>query len=179
MTIAFRMSDQTEPTPQESTENFLSAMAGAATQVSVVTTDGAAGRFGVTVSAFASVSAEPPLLLVCINRASPAVQAVEENGCFGVNLLGQGHTHIANCFAGRPGAHAPYTFGCANWHDGATGAPLLETASAAFDCLIESAYDAGTHRIFIGRVAVARTGEHAPLAFSKRAYQALSPLEQE
>ena len=63
----------------EAPETFVSAMAGAATQVSVVTTDGTEGRFGVTVSAFSSVSAEPPLVLVCINRRSPAIAALRSD----------------------------------------------------------------------------------------------------
>ncbi|MBY8976828.1 flavin reductase family protein [Rhodobacteraceae bacterium NNCM2] len=179
MTIAFQMTAEPRTLLQETAETFLGAMASAATQVSVVTTEGVGGRFGVTVSAFASVSAEPPLVLVCINRKSPAIGAIETNGCFGVNLLGEAQSHIANCFAGRPGPHAPFDFDCAEWRTASTGAPLLETASAVFDCTLETAHDAGTHRIFIGRVAVAENGDHAPLAFSRRAYQALSPLSQE
>ncbi len=160
----------------ETPERFVAAMSGAATQVSVVTTDGAAGQFGVTVSAFSSVSAEPPLVLVCINRRSPAIEAIEANNAFCVNLLGDDQSHVANCFAGRPGSVAAYDFDCANWSRAMTGAPVLEGAIANFDCTIESAYDAGTHRIFIGRVQQALSAERAPLAFSNRAYQALRPI---
>ncbi|WP_306115657.1 MULTISPECIES: flavin reductase family protein [unclassified Roseovarius] len=172
MTAAFRM-----PTPHhENPERFIAAMAGAATQVSVVTTDGPAGRFGVTVSAFSSVSAEPPLVLVCINRRSPAIQAIEANDAFCVNLLGDDQADIANCFAGRPGALAPYDFTGCTWESATTGAPALSGAIANFDCRVETSYDAGTHRIFIGRVVEALSRDAAPLAFSKRAYQALRPL---
>ena len=174
MTMALR----TKPTPlgHEAPERFIAAMAGAATQVSVVTTDGPAGQFGVTVSAFSSVSAEPPLVLVCINRNSPAIAAIKANGSFCVNLLGDDQTEIANCFAGRPGNVAPYDFGCADWDVAQTGAPVLAQALANFDCTVETAYDAGTHRIFIGRVQQAFSRDTAPLAFSRRAYQALRPL---
>ena len=174
MTMALRMTS--EPMTHENPDRFIAAMAGAATQVSVVTTDGSAGRFGVTVSAFSSVSAEPPLVLVCINRRSPAISAIEANDAFCVNLLGDDQTHIANCFAGRPGDIAPYDFACADWDRSTTGAPVLSDAIANFDCTVETSYDAGTHRIFIGRVAQARSRDAAPLAFSKRAYQALRPL---
>ena len=112
MTMALRMTPQARA--HEDPDRFVAAMAGAATQVSVVTTDGAAGRFGVTVSAFSSVSAEPPLVLVCINRRSPAIAAITANNAFCVNLLGDDQSDIANCFAGRPGAIAPYDFTCAN-----------------------------------------------------------------
>ena len=66
--------------PPGRVEDFVAAMGLAATGVSVVTTDGPAGRFGLTVSAVSSVSAEPPLVLVCINRKSPAMAAVEAPG---------------------------------------------------------------------------------------------------
>ncbi|MCB2137720.1 MAG: flavin reductase family protein [Rhodobacteraceae bacterium] len=151
-------------------------MARAATQVSVVTTDGPAGRFGVTVSAFSSVSAEPPMVLVCINRRSPAVAAIEANGGFCVNLLGDDQAALADCFAGRPGPLAPYDFATASWATAESGAPVLDHATANFDCLIDSAYDAGTHRIFVGRVLAALSSTRDPLAFSQRSYQALRPL---
>ena len=165
-----------ETAPIESAAAFVSAMAGAATAVSIVTTDGLAGRFGVTVSAIASVSAEPPLVLACINRRSPAAVAIEENGRFCINMLNAGQAALANCFAGRPDDGAPYDFGCADWRTGATGAPVLDGAVAAFDCVLERADDAGTHRIIIGRVAGAVASAHPPLAYARRCYQALAPL---
>ena len=172
MPAAFR-----KPEPQhENPDRFIAAMAGAAAQVSVVTTDGPAGRFGVTVSAFSSVSAEPPLVLVCINRRSPAIDAITANDAFCVNLLRDDQADIANCFAGRPGALTPYDFACTDWQTAHTGAPVLSGATANFDCTVETAYDAGTHRIFIGRVRQALGHNAAPLAFSGRAYQALRPL---
>jgi flavin reductase len=162
--------------PIESAAAFVNAMAGAATAVSIVTTDGLAGRFGVTVSAIASVSAEPPLVLACINRRSPAAAAIEENGRFCINMLNAGQAALANCFAGRPDDGAPYDFGRADWRTGATGAPVLDGAVAAFDCVLERAHDAGTHRIVIGRVAGAVASAHPPLAYARRRYQALEPL---
>ncbi|MGB3176683.1 MAG: flavin reductase family protein [Albidovulum sp.] len=166
------------PFPHEMPDRFIAAMAGAATQVSVVTTDGPAGRYGVTVSAFSSVSAEPPLVLVCINRRSPAIAAIAQNNAFCVNLLGDDQARVANCFAGRPGDVEPYDFTCADWGVADTGAPVLEGAIANFDCTVEATHDAGTHRIFIGRVQQARSQSRPPLAFSNRAYQALQPLHQ-
>lgn len=176
MNTVVQMSDHLQPEPQVSIPSFVAAMAGAATQVTIVTTDGAAGRFGVTVSAFASVSAEPPLVLVCINQNSPAVAAIDTHNAFCVNVLSDEQSPIANCFAGRPGEHPPFDFACADWSNASTGAPLLEGASANFDCTIETSYSAGTHRIFIGRVAAVLSSERAPLAFSNRAYQVLQPL---
>jgi flavin reductase len=160
----------------ETPRTFVSAMAGAATAVSIVTTDGPAGRFGITVSAVASVSAEPPMVLACIDRRSPAAAAIERNGSFCINMLNAGQSALANRFAGRPDDGAPYDFGSAHWRTAATGAPVLDGAVAAFDCVLESGHDAGTHRIVIGQVASAVSSPHPPLAYARRTYQALSAL---
>ena len=100
---------------QDQPQPFLTAMSGAVTQVSVVTTNGTAGRFGVTVSAFTSVSADPPLVLVCINRRSPVVKAIEENGCFCVNLLDDRQSTVADCFSGRSDPLTAYDFSCGSF----------------------------------------------------------------
>src|ERR1700752_3118648 len=89
---------------------FIEAMRRAATGVTLVTTDGPAGRFGVTVSAFASVSADPPMLLACINRKSPAAAAIAANGGFCVNVLSAEQSPLADVFAGRPERFRPLRF---------------------------------------------------------------------
>ena len=82
-------------------DRYLEAMSEAAATVSVVTTDGPAGRAGVTVSAMCSVSADPPTILVCVHHLSPACEAIRENGAFCVNVLGDGQSAISDTFAGR------------------------------------------------------------------------------
>lgn len=164
------------PQPLECPNRFVAAMGRAAAGVSVVTTDGPAGRFGVTVSAVSSVSAEPPMVLACINRRSPVVEAVARNGVFCVNLLARAQRPIADIFAGRPQAGAPYDFGCAEWLMGASGSPMLPETAASFDCALEMACDAGTHRVLIGRVLRAEGGETDPLVYSARAYRRIVEL---
>lgn len=159
----------------ESAERFVAAMAGAATAVSVVTTDGDAGRFGVTVSAISSVSADPPMVLACIHRRSPVAAAIESNRVMAVNVLGEGQQHIADSFAGRsPGAS--YDFDCARWCRSVTGSPLLTGAAAVFDCELDAVHEAGTHRILIGRVVEARSGKALPLVYARRDYRAIADL---
>ena len=63
--------------------------------------------------------------LVCINSRSPAVTAIDQNGCFCVNLLGDTQTLVVDCFSGRTDPSMAYEFGCADWYYGATGAPIL------------------------------------------------------
>lgn len=163
--------------PLESAERFIAAMGRAATGVSVVTTDGPVGRYGITVSAISSVSAEPPLVLACINRRSPVVPAIDGNGAMAVNVLAEHQQDIADTFAGRPGAGLPYDFGCARWRADRTGSPVLVDAVAVFDCALEAAYDAGSHRIFIGRVVEALGGDGGPLVYAQRAYRRITDLQ--
>ncbi|MBV8568806.1 MAG: flavin reductase [Methylobacteriaceae bacterium] len=151
-------------------EAFLSAMSGAVTGVSVVTTNGPVGRFGLTVSAVASVSADPPMVLACINRRSPAAAGIQANGVFSINLLAAHQSSVSDVFAGRVSSGAPYDFGCAEWHEGPTGCPLLREAAASFDCVIDNAHEAGTHVVLIGRVVHALAAERGPLAHHRRNY---------
>ena len=153
-----------------SASEFVEAMRSAVTGVNIVATDGAAGRYGVTVSAFSSVSAEPPMVLVCINRSSPVSAALTRNRAFAVNVLATSQQSLADSFAGRPGAGAPYDFGAACWSAGTTGAPFLSGAVAGLDCALVTTVDAGTHRIFIGRVVNVAKAANDPLLYSNRTY---------
>ena len=153
-----------------SAAEFVEAMRSAVTGVTIVSTDGAAGRYGVTVSAFSSVSAEPPMVLVCINRSSPVSAALAQNRVFAVNVLSTSQQSLADSFAGRPGKGAPYDFGAACWNASATGAPVLSGAVAGLDCALVTTVDAGTHRIFIGRVVDVATAAKDPLLYSNRMY---------
>lgn len=155
-------------------QEFLDCMAMAATGVTVVATDGPAGRAGITVSAFTSVSATPPLLLVCINRKSASVEQIGRNGRFSVNLLAEAQQGLSEIFAGRAGVDRAEGFADPAWQKGAAGLPVLTTAAACFECEVESATDAGTHRIFLGRVVAARHGASPALAYSRRGYRRLA-----
>jgi flavin reductase len=150
---------------------FVEAMGGAATGVTVVTTDGAGGRRGQTVSSMCSVSADPPLLLVCIKASSPMVAAIEANAGFAVNVLADHQATVASTFAGRAAnGSAPYDFGCASWHPGRTGSPRLDGAVAHFDCGVLSIRREGTHVIFVGSVIAATLGAGVPLVYTRRTY---------
>ena len=172
--FASKLPDQLRPVQRfpelMSASDFVAAMRGAVTGVTIVTTDGAAGRFGVTVSAFSSVSAEPPMVLVCVNRSSPVCDALTVNGCFAVNVLSTFQQSLADTFAGSPDSSTPYDFGAGRWNESATGAPILSGAVAGFDCALATTVDAGTHRIFIGRVVDVATGAADPLLYSNRTY---------
>ncbi|WP_455355714.1 flavin reductase family protein [Streptomyces sp. SYSU K217416] len=158
-------------------QQFVAAMGNAATGVTVVATDGPAGRFAQTVSAMCSVSADPPSLLVCVNRRSPLVEAVRHNGVFSVNVLGVGQAHVSDTFAGRPGTGEPYDFGCARWQRLETDAPVLAGAAAAFDCRLAETTASGTHLILVGTVLASSSSAQAPLLYHARAYGAHRPID--
>jgi flavin reductase (DIM6/NTAB) family NADH-FMN oxidoreductase RutF len=149
---------------------FIDAMSRAVTGVTVVATDGEAGQFGQTVSAMSSVSADPPLLLVCINRKSPICQAIEQHGVFSVNVLRADQQRVAQVFAGRPRSGLPYDFTSAVWETAVTGSPLLVGAVARFDCKLHDTHLAGTHFIYVGRVVDSTSEPSAALVYAQRTY---------
>ncbi len=159
---------------------FLTGMSQAAATVNVVTTNGPAGRVGVTVSAMSSVSAdtERPTLLVCVHEASPAAAAIVENGVFCVNVLRDDQSYISDSFAGRFREQLSDKFDCADWEVMATGAPRVIDPLVAFDCKVVSSEKIGTHHVIFGEVQdifVAATG--SPLIYARRAYGAAARID--
>jgi len=154
---------------------FLLGMSHAACTVNVVTTDGAAGRHGVTVSAMVSVSADTPqpTLLVCVHHLSPVAAAVLENGVFCVNVLREDQAHISDSFAGRSGAHGAAKFDCTRWTTQVTGAPRVVDSLVAFDCRVTASERVGLHLVLFGSVQdIFVAGGGAPLIYANRAYGA-------
>ena len=152
---------------------FLKGMALSASTVNVVTTDGVAGRAGVTVSAMTSVSAdgEAPTLLVCIHHLSPTAQTIIKNGCFCTNILKDDQINISDTFAGRTKSSGEEKFSCAAWFAMASGAFRVSDALAAFDCKLKSHEQVGTHYVLIGEVEEIFTSSHgSPLIYANRAY---------
>jgi len=156
--------------------SFTNAMRRAVSGVSIVTTDGNHGRYGLTVSSMTSVSADPPMLLICINRNSVAHAAIAANRRFAVNVLASHQQHIASTFAGSTTLGPAYHFDNGDWSVTASGLPQLAEPAAIFECEIESSMEAGTHSIFLARVASASGRDIAPLAYFNREYGVPMPL---
>lgn len=154
-------------------QRFLVGMSHAACTVNVVTTDGVAGRHGVTVSAMVSVSADTaqPTLLVCIHHKSPVATAVLANGVFCVNVLRDDQAHISDHFAGRSGRKGEEKFDCTEWTTQVTGAPRVIDALVAFDCRVTASERVGSHVVLFGSVQdIFIAGRGAPLIYANRAY---------
>ena len=153
---------------------FREAMSRWGTAVHVITTDGDAGRCGVTASAVCSVSDAPPTLLVCLNRASETNTIFKENGVLCVNTLAAGAEELAEVFAGRSPVSGGDRFRHGSWTHLATGSPALTEARVAIDCRISQVSEVGTHSVLFGEVAEVRLGEPGPaLMYRDRTYHAL------
>ena len=154
-------------------QKFLLGMSHAACTVNVVTTDGVAGRHGVTVSAMVSVSADTPhpILLVCIHHLSPVAEALLQNGVFCVNVLRDDQSHISEHFAGRSAVRGAAKFDCAQWTTQVTGSPRVVDSYVAFDCRVTASERVGSHMVVFGSVQdIFVTGGGAPLIYAGRAY---------
>lgn len=150
---------------------FKSAMRRLAGGVTVVTSRHGATVNGMTATAVCSVSADPPLVLVVLNRASASHGVVARGGAFALNFLAEDQVEIATYFAGRDGK----TFDAVPHRLGVTGCPLIEGAAAKLECVVDSQHDEGTHTIFVGSVLHAETAENAPLAYCDGAFKTLGP----
>ncbi|WP_085316441.1 flavin reductase family protein [Derxia lacustris] len=118
--------------------------------VTLITTPGAAGPSGLTATAVCSVSADPPILLCCVNRGSASHAALLEAGVFAVNVLSTADRPLSDRFAGRLTPAEKFAEG--EWGVLETGSPVLASALAAFDCRLVQAVDAGTHAVLFGEV---------------------------
>lgn len=132
---------------------FRAAMRHLAGGVSVVTTGRDGERTGLTATSVSSLSADPPSLIVCINRASSVLPVLRDHQAFAVNLLSAGQRDIADRFAGRSGARGADRYAEGDWTTLVTGVPILADALAAIDCRVEAIQEWHTHAVVIGRVA--------------------------
>ncbi|MGL4490188.1 MAG: flavin reductase [Rhizobiaceae bacterium] len=153
---------------------YRDAMSRFAGAVHVVTTDGKAGRRGVTVSAACSVSDSPATLLVCLNRKNEHNLLFDQNGVFVLNTLGATHEPLAVAFSGKDHLTQEERFAFADWDAGETGAPVLVGALASFECRLIDAKDMATHRVLFGEVTAIRTRDDvSPLVYHHRGYHTI------
>lgn len=157
-------------------EGFKAALASFAASVTVITLWDAQGRpQGMTATAFSSVSVDPLLILVCVNRSTRTYRRVRDSRRFGVNILGAPARDISD-YCARPGAdkvlRPQWLTLRADWH-----APALSGALAFLDCEVEQDVRAGTHAVLIGRVhgigLSSAAPHHEPLLHFRGAYRQL------
>jgi len=150
---------------------FKDAMRGWASGVTVVTARSGDNVHGMTVSAFSSVSVDPPLILVCASQSSATHQMIEEGGLFAVNILAAHQQGVSNVFASS--MHEDSRLERVGWTEGRTGVPLIDEALASLECRVASAHREGSHTIYVGRVEAVHTTDAPPLLYYQGGYRSL------
>lgn len=160
-----------------SPEDFRHALRHFPAGVTVVTVKAADEIHGLTVSAFASVSPDPPLIAVIIDHRHYAYQMLERPGAvFAVNILREDQVELSNRFAWLQDEDR---FALGNWQTAVTGAPVLVDALAWMDCTIHGRYATDNNTTYFGVIQASHVPEPdaAPLVFWNREYQKLGLLE--
>jgi len=162
---------------EDSGHTFRQAARRFASGVTVVTTRAAEGAYGVTVSSFASLSLNPLLVTVSINRSSRLLEYVRSVEAFAVSVLASDQQQVAGYFATSGRSPEPDGFSTVPTTVQQTGAPIIEGCLSWFDCSLEDVLPGGDHEILVGRVAAAggRTGE--PLVYWAGEYRALTAAD--
>lgn len=160
-----------------SSEAFRLALRHFASGVTIVTIRAGQTIHGLTVSAFASVSPDPPLVMIAIDHEHSAFPLLQRPGAvFAVNILHQDQIELSNRFAWLKDEDR---FEAGAWTKAVTGAPILADALAWLDCTIYERYPAGTHHIYVGEVQAsgAPRFEQSPLVYWNRGYRVLARRE--
>lgn len=154
---------------------FRDTMGAFVTGVTVVTTAVDDELYGMTVSAFSSLSLDPLLALVCLSNGSRGRQLIERSKVFSVNVLAADQAHLSRFFASRERPSGPNAFAGVPFVWGVTGCPVLRGAAAYIDCTVVEITEAGDHSIVIGEVVgLGSRPDAAPLLFHRGHYRLLA-----
>ena len=151
---------------------FRDVMGRFATGVSVVTVLEGERPQGITVNAFSSVSLQPALVMVALDRRRFITPMVRAAGRYAVNVLGSVQQALSDCFAHAPVSPGREAFCGATWHLGPNGLPLIDGAIATLECTVVETFSAGDHDLFIGRVDALEDErpDVEPLLYYRRRY---------
>jgi flavin reductase (DIM6/NTAB) family NADH-FMN oxidoreductase RutF len=151
-------------------DDFRRALAQFGSGVTAVTTRDAAGRaLGLTVTAFSSVSLEPPLVLVCVDDRSETHVGFRESGAFGVSILAEDQESVSRRFAWGGAAK----FDDTELVTGSSGVPLVAGALAHLECRVVASHPAGDHTIYVGEILALATRPGRPLVYYQGRYRHL------
>lgn len=152
-------------------DSFRSVLGRFASGITVITSIDADGRdVGMTASAFSSVSLNPPLVQVCVDRTASMFEALLQAERFGVNVLADEQESLSRRFAAVESSHR---FEGIGYTRGDSGVVLLEDALAHLECRIASRIEAGDHMIFLGEVDRATARDAKPLLYYRGGYAQL------
>lgn len=155
-------------------QDFREAMARLGAAVNIITTTTPDGDVGFTASAVCSVTDAPATILVCMNKNSRFREAFQQGGPLCVNILNANGEDLSRLFAGQQGIGMAERFAQTRWQRLATGAPVLEDAAAALDCLISNIHEVGTHLVMFGAIqAIKLCATGSGLVYHQRRYHRL------
>lgn len=154
-----------------SKNEFRAALGRFASGVTVVTLKDADGRLhGITVSAFCSVSLEPPMILVCIDKRTGSHDAFKESGYFVVNILHENQQYLSDQFA----SHLTDKYEGIDYFENNRDIPVLKNALANLECRLVHFYDGGDHTIYVGEILKAHIYDGEPLIYFHGNYRKLT-----
>jgi flavin reductase len=154
---------------------FKAGMRSLAGAVNIITSSHGGRRYGMTATAVCSATAEPPTVLVCINKLATTHSAIAKARAFCVNVLRSEDWQLSTTFSGAQSGEARFKSG--NWTRLATGSPVLVEALVSFDCRVVKKLVHGTHTVFLGQVEQILLGQKGkPLLYSDGQYAKLASL---
>ena len=138
-----------------------------ATGVTVITTKDTTGKpFGLTVNSFTSLSLNPPLVIVCVDKTVDCYSCFDDSKVFAVNVLNEDQEELSRRFATK----GIEKFEGIPWRMGENGSPLLDGVIGAIECKVTESYEGGDHTIFLGEILSATAKGDRPLLFFKGKY---------
>ncbi len=156
-------------------DQFKAGMRSVAGAVTIITTAHASHRYGMTATAVCSATANPPTVLVCINKLAATHDAIVKSRVYCVNVLRAEDFDLSTNFSGAQTGEG--RFKSRNWSRLATGSPVLVDSLVAFDCRVVKSLVHGTHTIFLGQVEQVLLGKRGkPLLYSEGQYAKLASL---
>ena len=168
---------QADCCPEDHRANFVAQMRVVPEAVALICSADGDVRTGMAATAWNSLCAEPPMLLVCVNRKASANEIIVSSGRFSVNLLSTNDVETVAIFSAQRGISGASRFLAGQWDEGELGQPMLKGAVAVFECELEARHSHGTHDIFIGRVRhMTKTAGAEPLLYMNGGYYMPSPL---
>lgn len=165
------MTKKIELTPTQ--QLFRNAMASMASAVCVITTNGKAGRCGITATAVCSITDTPPTIMVCINRNSEMNTIFKENSHLCVNVLSADHVEVAKHFAGMTNVEMNDRFTLNDWQDELYNLPILKGALANLQGKISELSEMGTHTVFFVEVETVNVNQGSGLTYFNRNFHSV------
>lgn len=151
-------------------DQFKAVMRRFAASVNVITSADSDVLNGMTATAVCSVTAEPPSVLIIVNRANRSHPIIKRSQAFAVNVLSEEQKYLAQHFASRPSD----PFSSVEHFFGKTGCPIIKGADAFLECTVMQEAEVGSHTIFVGQVVASQTFDERPLLYHAGQYLCLN-----